>query len=203
MRFFKRKEKEKKESSIPAPKCAHTQVLGLRTVSSANALVPIDGNIYWHIDERFLTQDMDKHKIVLAFDKTFQTWQPYFKHLKFTSTDNRKKAAIVIHFMHDGMKQLRFSFGRDTLAYAFFPRKKSLGIESDMFFNDAYNWGEMHTRKRINLYKVAVHEVGHAFGLEHSSNIKDIMYPTYQPSDTVTITRDTQRAVNKLYGQKK
>lgn len=185
-------------------KCAHNDIMKIvkiRTVDARDALSPVDGDtFYWHIDEQFLTQDMDKHKIVLAFDKTFQAWQPHFGPIKLKSTGDRKKAAIVIHFMSNGMSGLPERFDPETLAYAFFPRKKSFGIESDMFFNDAYNWGEMHRGSQINLYKVAVHEVGHAFGLEHSSDIKDIMYPTYQPNDTVTITPDTQKGIHKLYG---
>lgn len=185
-------------------KCFHASVSELRTVDARDALIPIDRDkIYWHINEKYLTQDMDKQKVILAFEKTFQTWQEYFYPVRLVSTGNREKAAIVIYFMNNGMSELPFRFENSVLAYTFYPKKKSLGIESDMYFNDAHDWAEMHRKTQINLYKVAVHEVGHAFGLDHSRDVRDIMFPTYQPNDSVVITLDTEKAIDKLYGRLK
>ena len=58
----------------------------------------------------------------------------------------------------------------------------------------------MHSNTSIFLLKVAVHELGHSFGLYHSTDINDVMYPSYQPNEEVNITPDTIAGIVKLYG---
>jgi len=69
-----------------------------------------------------------------------------------------------------------------------------------LYFNDAWRWDEMHSNTSIFLLKVAVHELGHSFGLYHSTDINDVMYPSYQPNEEVNITPDTIAGIVKLYG---
>lgn len=178
----------------------HSRPEDIRTVGRANALVPIDGAIYWHLDERYITTDLNKLKLVVQFDKAFAEWQPYFLPVKFKSTTDKSKAAIVIHFMQPDDPALPAPFDNNTLAYAYFPQRESLGIHADMYFNDKYQWAEKHSVSDTNLFKVIVHELGHSFGLHHSTDIRDIMYPTYQPNDEVIITADTLDGINELYG---
>jgi len=83
------------------------------------------------------------------------------------------------------------------LAYAFAPGYHAHA--SDMFFNDDWQWDEMHKPSKISLFKVAVHEMGHAFNLGHSGNRHDIMFPTYQPNNDINITMDTKKTIKKLY----
>lgn len=184
-------------------RCTHAPS-ELGTVAKSDAITPTrDGKILWHIDENYITNDLEKYKVILAFEKTFKRWQEYFSPIQLESTGDRSKAAIAIHFMENGNPALPSPFNGSTLAYAYLSDGPSLGLASDMYFNDAYQWSEMHRANQINLFKVAVHEVGHAFGLEHSTDRKDIMYPTYQPNDNVVITRDTAEAVEFLYGEYK
>lgn len=181
--------------------CSHgDKAADIRTVGKHNAIVPNNGVIYWHIDEDYITNDFDKLKVILQFERAFGEWQPYFLPVKFQATSDRKKAAIVVHFMNPDDKALPEPFGDSTLAYAFFPQRESLGIHADMYFNDKYQWAEKHSSGEINLFKVIVHELGHAFGLHHSTDITDILYPTYQPNDSVVITRDTLEGIHELYG---
>ena len=185
-------------------KCIHSIIAGLRIVDPNDALVPIEGGkIFWHIDEKYLTRDMKRFKVILAFEKAFSAWQKYFNPIRFESTSDQSKAAIIIRFMNNKHKELPYKFEEETLAYAFYPEKESFGIESDVYFNDAYEWADMHKDENVNLWKVAVHELGHAFVLDHSSNIRDIMYPTYQPDDSVFFSKDTRKAIEKLYGNLK
>jgi len=185
-------------------KCIQDIISQLGTVAKKNALVPVEnGKIYWHISKKYSTKDLAKYKVILAFEKTFQTWQRFFSPIVFESTSDKSKAAIVLHFMSSDDSALPFPFDEETLAYAFFPKKESFGQESDVFFNDDFQWTEMHKGENINLYKVAVHEVGHALGFEHSTHLRDIMYPTYQPDDSVIFSADTKRAIEKLYGDLK
>lgn len=160
-----------------------------------------DNKILWHIDEKYVTNDLEKFKIIAQFQKAFNAWQEYFNPIKFESTSNIAEAPIVLRFMSDGDPSLPSPFGESTLAYAYFPNKESLGIHSDIYFNDKYKWAELHSDDGINLWKVLVHELGHSTGIDHNNIPHDIMYPTYQPNDDVNITEDTQNAIRYLYGQ--
>lgn len=167
--------------------------------TSERGISPIDGKIYWHLDENNLSPDLNKFQIIFGIENAFKDWQE-FVNPKFQPTNDIEKAAIVFRFMSNGNEELPFPFEPSTLAYAFFPEEESLGIHSDIYMNDFFNWKIMHTESGYNMYKVIVHEIGHALGLDHSEDESDIMFPSYQPNDNVNITQDTIEGISLLYG---
>lgn len=168
--------------------------------TSSEGITPVNGKIYWHLDEKNLSQDLNKFQIIFGIENAFKDWQKFINPT-FSSTNDIEQAAIVFRFMSNGSEDLPFEFESDTLAYAFFPEGESLGIHSDIYMNDFFNWGIMHTESGYNMYKVVVHEIGHALGLDHSENDIDIMFPSYQPNDSVKITQDTIDGLTRLYGK--
>ncbi len=194
--------KTKKTKKIPLPEkfeCHHSQVENIGTIVPNKILKPIGGKIYWHIDENYLSQDMEKYKIVYAFSQTFVKWKPYMGDITFEATGDINQAQIVIKFMTNGMQGLPIPFDTGVLAYTYAPNAESFGLYADMFINDAYKWDDMLRQDSILLFNVVLHEIGHSFNLGHSTDQADIMYPYYNPSPNVVITKDTQRGLYNLY----
>jgi len=195
--------KPQKAHRLNTPKtnvgCSHGQVENIGVIVPNKYLKPINGKFIWHVDENYLSQDMEKYKIVFAFSQAFAKWQPYLSPIVFESTGDISKAQIVIRFMTNGMQGLPIPFDTGVLGYTYAPDGESLGMNADMYLNDAYKWNDILTSDSIVLFNVVVHELGHSMNLGHSTDRTDIMYPYYQPSLEVTVTKDTQRGIYNLY----
>ncbi|CAM4753194.1 unnamed protein product [Rotaria magnacalcarata] len=61
-----------------------------------------------------------------------------------------------------------------TLAHAFSPEDGRIHFDMDESWTTSYDDND------INFYVVAVHEIGHALGLDHAYEKSSIMYPSYQ-----------------------
>ncbi len=105
-------------------------------------------------------------------------------------------------------KQLDISFGRidgsgGTLAQAYFPADlNSSRIAGDVQFDSSENWeiGNAKGSSAFDLVRVAVHEIGHALGLDHSSHSSAILAPTVSPNETFTVLdRDDVDAILSIY----
>jgi hypothetical protein len=81
----------------------------------------------------------------------------------------------------------------DTLGFAYFPSDGG-----DVFINDAIYW-EFDPGAENYLYLTAAHEIGHALGLDHSSDPAALMYP-YRTDQTTGIASDDIQAIQYLYG---
>ncbi len=82
-----------------------------------------------------------------------------------------------------------------VLAHTFFPAPPNPeSIAGDMHFDDAESW---HVGSNIDLFSVALHELGHALGLGHSDNPDDVMYPYY--SLVTDLSQGDRDALLSLY----
>jgi hypothetical protein len=90
-----------------------------------------------------------------------------------------------------------YNFGNPTLAGANQPPPvNNYSIAGDVTFNtgQTFNLGSTY-----DLYTVAAHEIGHALGLDHSTNPTAVMYGTYTGTKPA-LTVDDIAGIRSIYG---
>src|SRR5438105_1043929 len=92
------------------------------------------------------------------------------------------------------------SFGSSTLAVTYYSYSGSTMLEADILFNNAQSWDSYRgsLRSSQDIQRVALHELGHALGLAHSSVASAIMNPYI--SSSYTLSSDDIAGAQSLYG---
>ena len=81
-----------------------------------------------------------------------------------------------------------------VLAHAFFPSSGG-----DIHFDDAERW-VFHAGNGLSATQVAVHEIGHSIGLQHSSVATAIMFPRYVFKPNLDLDPDDVAGGQSIYG---
>lgn len=78
------------------------------------------------------------------------------------------------------------------------------GIFGDVHFDDEEKFIVDNKGRGIDLLWLALHELGHSLGLDHSKNKRAIMYPIYRGSQPgLQLHRDDIMGIQQLYGELK
>lgn len=144
------------------------------------------------------TNDLSRAAVSKSIKKALGRWQAV-SNLKFRY-QSHGQADIMIKFARkvhgDAYK---FDGPGGTLAHAFFPGTQSLAGDTHFDDDELFTIGTSHGK---NFDWVAIHEFGHAIGLDHTSVKGAIMFPFYTGyrGGDFNLHEDDIKGVHFLYG---
>jgi hypothetical protein len=181
-----------------------------------------DGVIYWHVAN--FTEKMDKFKILFAFQTCFEKWQQAFdaiapvgRVITLKSTDDWHQGQIRLYFLQPGQtsQDITISDGSTITVSNRWPFDGPQGVLAhrppnsfDLYFDEGEAWSDIHKYDKagntlfVQLWQVAMHELGHMLDIDHATDPLALMYPTYDGEHT-EITQDDLNGLAAAFGKVK
>lgn len=143
------------------------------------------------------TGDLTQQVIIDNIREAFTKWSNI---CNMTFTEISSTGDIAISFVTgnhgDGNP---FDGPGSILAHGFYPPPNGGAIAGDLHFDDAETWTTNNPPTGIDFLSVAVHEIGHTLGLDHSANTNAIMYAFYSGIKR-NLHSDDVAGMSSIYG---
>ena len=145
-------------------------------------------------------------RVTAAFDAAFHSWEEPCSTLRFQRVAGRDGDTPVM----DGVNVMRFEERglpaevdpESTLAFSSHVAAYCTGIvaECDITFNGVnFAWSDARNSRYADIETVALHEIGHLLGLDHT-NLRDaVMFPSIQERVRRDLGLDELEAICALY----
>lgn len=122
----------------------------------------------------------------------FSVWQKADNRIKYTFTNNSRDADIEFKFIEN----LGRKYEEDYLGLTQYDIDRNNEIEYSKIQISLLKFGK-EVISAGEVKATIIHELGHAFGLGHSENETDIMYPYISPDHSSEMTYDELSKVDK------
>ncbi|XP_009626465.1 metalloendoproteinase 3-MMP [Nicotiana tomentosiformis] len=156
-----------------------------------------------NLNYAFLPENQLTDSVKAAFGRAFDKWSEVTP-LSFTETGSYRTADIRIGFLvGDHGDGNPFDGPMKILAHAFSPPTGFFHLdgEENWVVDGGFLKEPVLEISGVDLESVAVHEIGHLLGLDHSSKKEAIMFPTLGAGvRKVELSSDDIKGVHMLYG---
>lgn len=128
----------------------------------------------------------------------FNTWASVLCGVTFEERTSDPVDFLIGWFTGNHSDGYPFDGVGNTLAHAFYPPPCGGINAGSCHFDDAETWSLTGAGGTIDLETVALHEIGHLLGLDHSSVPGSVMFPTYGGIHR-NLTQDDIGGIRRLY----
>lgn len=133
-----------------------------------------------------------------AVQRAFNTWASVLRGVSFTLTTAASADFTIGWFTGAHGDGSAFDGVGNTLAHAFYPPPCGGANAGALHYDDAETWGLAHSPQRFDTETVALHEIGHLLGLDHSTVAGAVMFASYG-GERRQLTQDDIDGIRRLY----
>jgi len=149
-------------------------------------------DLTWHVATP--AEGLEDEAQIDAVRRALDAWADV-SNLTFREVDAGDEADLTVSF--DDGDPFPFDGPGNNLGYAFFPGTPRAG---EIHLCRQESWSLEPAPDRFDVFTTVLHEVGHALGVEHSTDDTTVMAPSYPEMGVTLLTEADVTLIQRLYG---